>query len=397
MSKTYDASITKIIRISEEQTFVKCKPIWVSKGGLSILGAMFLQQVTWRAIRHGEFYKFNGPCDHKLYNPGDSWEEELAMTSHEFNTARKQVAVKVKGSDKPGESGALVEYWTRQERTTHYRVNWTVFEKFLLSLYEDESLNTESAVRAESLNTESAVTVNTESVVCKTGKAESVYIQKTTAKTTAKTENNKTKKQVIFSFVEKADCVMKQGRFVFPQLDDWTDRLYEENKQYFEGPGSWDDNPIEQVKGVGRSNKNTILHRVSGNATDKEALRLVVQNFVAQAGKEKLQYKYLSTRYGKADRKAIFVADCMRTVFRLITDKDIGMKKSALLPEPDKTLASLQPILETRGIFFDEVASSFLRDIAEQIEAGNNFWAGKKSVPLTSVFERAQELLDAKS
>lgn len=92
--------------------------------------AIFLAQVLfwWNLKGRQRFYKFNAPCDHALYRPGDSWQEELGLKRTMFMTARRRVAVKVRISCKAEVqqafgAGALVVYGTDEHHLTWYMVN----------------------------------------------------------------------------------------------------------------------------------------------------------------------------------------------------------------------------------------------------------------------------------
>jgi hypothetical protein len=92
--------------------------------------AIFLAQALfwWRVAGRKKFYKFNSPCDHKLYRTGDSWLEELRLKRTMFATARRRVAVKVHIScmdeiTAAFNEGALIVYGTDENHLTWYLVN----------------------------------------------------------------------------------------------------------------------------------------------------------------------------------------------------------------------------------------------------------------------------------
>jgi hypothetical protein len=102
------------------------RPALVNVAG-SINAAIFLSQVLYWWFKCGRrpFYKFNAACEHELYRPGDSWQEELAMGRAMFETARDQVATKVTTGSSRKEilSFSPVIYWTDSNRVTWYQVN----------------------------------------------------------------------------------------------------------------------------------------------------------------------------------------------------------------------------------------------------------------------------------
>lgn len=92
--------------------------------------AIFLAQVLfwWKVKGRQKFYKFNSPCDHASYRPGDSWLEEVCLKRTMFATARRRVAVKVRISchdeiQAAFSEGALVVYGTDENHLTWYLVN----------------------------------------------------------------------------------------------------------------------------------------------------------------------------------------------------------------------------------------------------------------------------------
>lgn len=85
--------------------------------------------VSWTLAWGGPFFKFNLPCAHPWYRPGDSWAEELGCGEEALLQARARVATKnVTGSSltetlaSPSLS-SLVLYWTSRDRTTWYEAN----------------------------------------------------------------------------------------------------------------------------------------------------------------------------------------------------------------------------------------------------------------------------------
>lgn len=119
--------------------------------------ALFLAQVLfwWRVNGRKPFYKFNSPCEHDRYRPGDSWLEELHLKRTMLCTARRRVAAKVQYIHKQAvvqaafDAGALVVYGTDLTRTTYYHVNEALLQIEAPDLYArlctPDSVNTASA------------------------------------------------------------------------------------------------------------------------------------------------------------------------------------------------------------------------------------------------------------
>jgi hypothetical protein len=104
--------------------------------------AIFLAQVLfwWKVKGRQKFYKFNSPCDHALYRPGDSWLEEVCLRRTMFATARRRVAVKVRISchdeiQAAFAEGALVVYGTDENHLTWYLVNEAALQTRSPALY----------------------------------------------------------------------------------------------------------------------------------------------------------------------------------------------------------------------------------------------------------------------
>ena len=64
----------------------------------SITAALMMSQLEfWFKVREGKsFYKFLEPCEHEFYKVGDSWQEELGMSSSEIRSAFKKIGVPYK-------------------------------------------------------------------------------------------------------------------------------------------------------------------------------------------------------------------------------------------------------------------------------------------------------------
>jgi len=94
----------------------------------SIKSALFLHKTLndWRKNKNKPFYRFNLPCEHELYKPGESWSEILCMSRREIDAAHKKTAQRLTKQnwlkhdfkhDKP------IEFWVNSDRTTFYRIN----------------------------------------------------------------------------------------------------------------------------------------------------------------------------------------------------------------------------------------------------------------------------------
>lgn len=136
---TYINTIFSLIDEDEEK--VLYRPRWSHALG-SVSSAIVLQQIFYyhrAAKRQGKnrFYKFREPCSHEYYRKGDSWSEQLGISSKVFDSAIKRIGQKLtKGSKKDGT--ALVHYYTDAMRLTYYELNEVAFSDWLRDIYHPD-------------------------------------------------------------------------------------------------------------------------------------------------------------------------------------------------------------------------------------------------------------------
>lgn len=119
--------------IADDRHVVTYRPRWNQfTGGMA--QTVLLQQVVYWWVKNGRrpFYKFARPCAHRLYRPGDSWEEELSIQRREFEGARRGVSARTHGQLDPA---TLVSYWTDAQRVTWYALNEPLLLDRLAALY----------------------------------------------------------------------------------------------------------------------------------------------------------------------------------------------------------------------------------------------------------------------
>lgn len=104
-----------------------------------VTSTILLQQIIFRWQNAGKkpFYKFKEPCDHKLYQEGDSWCEELGFSRKQFDTALSNIGHKLRKGE-PRKRDCLVYYWTDISRVTYYDINETNLKKKLLVIYGEK-------------------------------------------------------------------------------------------------------------------------------------------------------------------------------------------------------------------------------------------------------------------
>ena len=105
-------------------------PELVQKAGSINAALMMAQLEFWFKVTEGKpFYKFLEPCGHELYKDGDSWAEELGMTSSEIRSAFKRIGTIYKSKRAFMESQDVFKgkpyasYYDRIRKTTYYLRN----------------------------------------------------------------------------------------------------------------------------------------------------------------------------------------------------------------------------------------------------------------------------------
>lgn len=143
--------------IADDRQIVIYRPRWNTfTGGMS--QTILLQQIVYWWIKNGRrpFYKFARPCAHRLYRPGDSWEEELSIQRREFEGARRHISTRTHGQLDPA---ALVSYYTDAQRVTWYALNEALLLDRLAVLYPAAAVGLQLT-----LMDETAITTNGQNV-----------------------------------------------------------------------------------------------------------------------------------------------------------------------------------------------------------------------------------------
>lgn len=149
--------------LAEDKDSIAYRPRFAAFTGSALAAILLQQTVYWWKKKAGKaFFKFRTPSNHKLYQVGDSWCEELEMNPYEFDTALKVIGTKiVKGMSKTdmlktsmpirndGETdpefykrlkvgvSRCVIYWTDSSRVTWYLLNAQLLGNFVSRIYLD--------------------------------------------------------------------------------------------------------------------------------------------------------------------------------------------------------------------------------------------------------------------
>ena len=116
----------------------------------SINAALLMSQLEfWFKNQSGKpFYKFLEPCHHAAYREGDSWQEELAVSTTEFRSAFKRIGVAYKSKKAFLESPDrfrgkyYASYYDRIRKMTFYYRNDTAVEAVFKAIYPMKTADT---------------------------------------------------------------------------------------------------------------------------------------------------------------------------------------------------------------------------------------------------------------
>ena len=108
----------------------------------SVISTIILHQCIywWRASKEKPFYKFLNKCNHPKYAEGDSWCEELGLSTKEFSHGLKMIGFK-KGKTKNliSKERAFIIYYRDNNGLTNYTINEDVLGPLLDSLYNNDN------------------------------------------------------------------------------------------------------------------------------------------------------------------------------------------------------------------------------------------------------------------
>ena len=125
----------------------------------SIIGCLVMQQLDyWFSSQPEGFYKFLEPADHPAYKVGDSWVEELGMSSDEFRYAFDRISIRYKSRtefEKASKAGDLFKgkfycsYIDRRANLTYYYRNHDVVDAALDQLIHEASANKNQKIKGK--------------------------------------------------------------------------------------------------------------------------------------------------------------------------------------------------------------------------------------------------------
>lgn len=114
----------------------------------SITAALMMSQLEfWFKTREGKsFYKFLEPCEHERYKEGDSWQEELGMSSSEIRSAFKKIGMPYKSKKAFNEAEDIFKgkyyasYYDRIRKVTYYFRNTSKIKEVFEALEKREEV-----------------------------------------------------------------------------------------------------------------------------------------------------------------------------------------------------------------------------------------------------------------
>lgn len=154
-------------------------PELVQRTGSINAALMMAQLEFWFKVTGGRpFYKFLEPCGHELYKDGDSWAEELGMTSSEIRSAFKRIGTIYKSKRAFKESQDVFKgkpyasYYDRIRKTTYYLRN---IEKAQQTMPDDTSVGV-CRKRANTCQEESTYKQTNSRIAPITNQLEDIYV-----------------------------------------------------------------------------------------------------------------------------------------------------------------------------------------------------------------------------
>lgn len=114
----------------------------------SITAALMMSQLEfWFKTRESKsFYKFLEPCEHERYKEGDSWQEELGMSSSEIRSAFKKIGMPYKSKKAFNEAEDIFKgkyyasYYDRIRKVTYYFRNTSKVKEVFEALERREEV-----------------------------------------------------------------------------------------------------------------------------------------------------------------------------------------------------------------------------------------------------------------
>lgn len=154
----------------------------------SITAALMMSQLEfWFKVREGKsFYKFLEPCEHERYKEGDSWQEELGMSSSEIRSAFKKIGMPYKSKKAFNEAEDIFKgkyyasYYDRIRKITYYFRNTSKVKEVFEVLERGGEVDERHSQIEESLvNDETLVRQikDVASIVCKNDVDEAIEVK----------------------------------------------------------------------------------------------------------------------------------------------------------------------------------------------------------------------------
>lgn len=181
----------------------------------SVTASILLQQIIYRLQDNDRFFKFKEPCNHELYQEGDSWCEELGFTRKEFDNSLEKL-----------KSLGIVKTQITMSRLTYYSVNIDVFNTLFSVLYLKHQTDFTKSTKGTLDISNNLLTENT---------------KKVSKDTTKKTEFIPPKREEILNYVKENNLCVDVEKFIkYYTASEWKDNKGKQVKNWKLKLITWD-------------------------------------------------------------------------------------------------------------------------------------------------------------
>ena len=197
----------------------------------SVTATILLQQIIYRLQDNESFFKFKEPCEHELYEEGDSWCEELGFTRREFDSALSTL-----------KNLGIVKTKMTMTRLTYYSIDKDVFNGLFFVLYVNTKSDFTKSTKAPLDISKNLLTENTKKRVSKdTPKKEPVNSNKS--------EFTPPSREEILNYVTEHKLCVDIEKFIkYYTASNWRDNKGKQVKNWKLKLITWDNGNNKQPK-----------------------------------------------------------------------------------------------------------------------------------------------------